>query len=298
MEERFSAAGRPDDFIDLGRHIRTLFQSWSKITLICLAAGVVTFIFLLMKQNVYQASAVIAPPPQERRENPGLGMLASFGINVGGATRVEDLEALFRSDDLTVRVFGKHNLWLILYKDRYDPVSGKIRRSWIERLSGKNGSDVPGEWDAIRAAKERLRVLVNRRAGTVTISFDSPSPAGSAEIVKHYLEEGRSRLQEEALNRAVKNKKFIEEQIGKTMDALTRDRLYSLLGHEVEQEMMARNREQFGFRVIDSPRAPDRKIRPRRLYNAGVSMFLALIGSWVFFCIRENGGSKNVGGLR
>ncbi len=49
------------------------------------------------------------------------------------------------------------------------------------------------------------------------------------------------------------NKKFIEEQIGKTVDALNRDQLYSLLGQEVEREMMARNREQFGFRVIDSP---------------------------------------------
>lgn len=49
------------------------------------------------------------------------------------------------------------------------------------------------------------------------------------------------------------SKKFIEEQIGKTVDALNHDRLYSLLSQEVEREMMARNREQFGFRVIDSP---------------------------------------------
>jgi hypothetical protein len=55
------------------------------------------------------------------------------------------------------------------------------------------------------------------------------------------------------------NKKFIEEQIGKTVDALNRDRLYSLLGQEVEWEMMARNREQFGFRIIDVP--PDLLLR-------------------------------------
>ena len=298
VEERLSAAGRQDDFVDLGRHIRTLRREWRKIALICLAVGIATFLVLFMKQNVYQASAMIAPPPQERREPPSLGMLASFGINVGGTTQVEDLEALFKSNDLTVRVFERHNLWPVLYKDRYDPASGKIRRSWMERISGKSGSGVPVDWDAIRAARKRLQVLVNRRAGTVTISFDSPSPSGSAEIVKHYLEEGKSRLQEEALDRAVKNKRFIEEQIGKTMDTLIRDRLYSLLSYEVEQEMMARNREQFGFRVIDSPRAPDRKISPRRLYNAGISMLLALIGSWIFFGVRGNGDSKGIGGLR
>ena len=77
------------------------------------------------------------------------------------------------------------------------------------------------------------------------------SAEGSANIVKYFLDEGKSRLQEEALERATINKKFIEEQIGKTVDALTRDRLYSLYGQEVEKEMMARNREQFGFRVID-----------------------------------------------
>ena len=73
-------------------------------------------------------------------------------------------------------------------------------------------------------------------------------------IVQCYLQEGKDRLQEEALDRAVKNKRFLEEQIGKTLDALTRDRLYALHGKEVEPEMMARNRTQFGFRVIDAPR--------------------------------------------
>jgi len=92
--------------------------------------------------------------------------------------------------------------------------------------------------------------------------------------VKYYLDEGKSRLQEEALDRAVKNKKFIEEQIGKTVDALTRDRLYSLYGQEVEREMMARNREQFGFKVIDAPRVPDRKFKPGE----------ALTRLWLLFC--------------
>jgi hypothetical protein len=71
------------------------------------------------------------------------------------------------------------------------------------------------------------------------------------------------------------NKKFIEEQIGKMVDALTRDRLNSLYGQEVEREMMARNREQFGFRIIDSPRIADRKSRPQRAKTAVLATLLA-----------------------
>jgi uncharacterized protein involved in exopolysaccharide biosynthesis len=280
--------------IDLGRYLAAFRRKWRKIALLSLGVGVFTFLVTLAKPNIYQASAVIAPPLQEKRESPALGMLATFGVNLGGATKVEDLESLFKSNDLTVRVFKKYNLWSILYKDQYDPVTGKLKQPWASRLFGGKGPEPPGDWDAIREARSRLRVAVNRRAGAVSVSFESPSPAGSAEIVKYYLDEGKSRLQEEALDRAGRNKKFIEEQIGKTLDTLTRDRLYALLSQEVEQEMMARNREQFGFRVIDSPRAPDRKVRPRRAkgtVSATVLAFLASCGYFLWSGRKKGNGS-------
>ncbi len=282
MEERLPASGREDE-IDLGKYFTALRREWWKIALFSLAAGVVTLLVTFLMENVYQATAVIAPPAQDKRENPTLGMLATFGVNVGGGTKVEDLESLFKSNDLTVRVFRKYNLWPILYKDRYDPKTGKLKRSWASRLFGGKEPDVPGEWDAIRAAKTRLKVFVNRRAATLSISFESPSKVGSADIVKYYLDEGKNRLQEEALARATQNKKFIEEQIGKTVDALTRDRLYALLTQEVEQEMMARNREQFGFRVIDSPRTPDRESSPHRGVIALMVTLFSVVASLIYF---------------
>jgi len=197
---------------------------------------------------------------------------------------VEDLETLFQSNDLTARVFRKYNLWLIVLPDRFDPATGKLKPCWTDRLSGREkGPRTPGDWDAIRVAKDRLHVSTNKKAGTVSVSFESPSAEGSAAIVKYYLDEGKSRLQEEALDRAVKNKKFIEEQIGKTVDALTRDRLYSLYGQEVEREMIGRNREQFGFRVIDAPRVPDRKYKPQRGFGAILAAGLVLFAGCVYF---------------
>lgn len=88
------------------------------------------------------------------------------------------------------------------------------------------------------------------------------------------------------------NKKFIEEQTRKTVDALTRDRLYSLYGQEVEKEMMARNREQFGFRVIDSSRVPDRKSGPQRGLTAILITFLVFLLGSSFFVIHGIAGRK------
>jgi uncharacterized protein involved in exopolysaccharide biosynthesis len=276
MGEKLPGQYEEDENI-LGDYLFVLRKRWWQIALLSLAVGLVTLIMMFQLSNIYQATAVITPPIEERRQTPALGALASFGVDIGGPSKVEDLDSLFRSNDLTVRVFRKYNHWPIVLRDRYDPATGKIRISWTDRLFG--GGDAlksPGDWDAIRAVKDRMRVSVNRKAGTLSIFFKSPSADASAGILKHYLEEGKNRLQEEALERAEKNKKFIQEQIGKTVDALTRDRLYTMYGQEVEREMLARNREQFGFRIIDSPRVPDRKSEPHRAKTAIMATILSV----------------------
>jgi len=281
------------DEIYLGEYFAILRKNGWKIALFSLAVGLVTLIVMFQFPNIYQATAVLTPAVDEKKPNPALGILASFGIDIGSPSKVEDLEILFKSNDLTVRVFRKYNLWPVVFPDKFDIATGKMMFGWTDRLfRGENGPRVPGEWDAIRAAKDRLRVFVNNKAGTISVSFESRSAEGSANIVKYYLDEGKSRLQEEAFDRASKNKKFIEEQIGKTVDALTRDRLYMLYGQEVEREMMGRNREQFGFRVVDAPRVPDRKLKPHRVVGLIMSAFLSFFAGWIFYFFRGIGSRK------
>jgi uncharacterized protein involved in exopolysaccharide biosynthesis len=277
-----------EDEIDLGNYFAILRKVWWKVALLSLVVGVVTLVVMFQLPNYYKATAVITPSVDEKKQIPALGALASFGVVIGGPSSVEDLESLFRSNDLTVRVFRKYNLWPIVLADKFDPATGKVIPAWTDRLFGnEKGPRPPGDWDAIRSAKDRLKVFVNKRSGTVSVSFESPSPEGSANIVRYFLEEGKTRLQEEALDRAVRNKKFIEEQIGKTVDALTRDRLYSLYGQEVEREMMGRNREQYGFRMIDSPRIPDRKSKPGRLLGALMATLISGFAFSIYFFARD-----------
>jgi uncharacterized protein involved in exopolysaccharide biosynthesis len=293
MEEQLPRQYAEEE-IDLGRYIAVLGKEWWKIVLFSLAIGLVTLIGMFQLPNIYQATAVIAPAIDEKKQFPSLGALSSFGIELGGPSKVEDLETLFKSNDLTARVFRNHTLWPIVFGDRFDTKTGTVRPTRIDRLSGlEEGPKQPGDWDAIRAARDSLKVATNRKTGVVTISFESRFAEGSANIIKYYLEEGKSRLQEEALDRAMKNKRFIQDQIGKTVDSLTRDRLYALYGQEVEREMMARNREQFGFRVIDAPRVPDRKTKPKRGLSAFGAVLMTFIIGWIFFLARNN-SNKNV----
>lgn len=296
MEEQQQRVEYANEEINLGEYVAILRPVLWKIVGLSLGVGILTLGWMLTKPNYYRASATITPATEEGKQNPALGALASFGVSVGGPTKVEDLEALFKSNDLAVRVFSKYTLWPIVLQESFDPKTGKMKGSWKDRLFGKKEeSKPPSDWDAIRAATSGLIVSVNRKNGTLSLSFESQSAEGSTSIVRYFIDEAKSRLQEEALERAVKNKKFIEDQIGRTVDALTRDRLYGLYGQEVEREMMARNREQFGFRVIDSPRVPDRKFRPARAKSAVIATILSFPLWCVIFIVRGKRRTKGGG---
>lgn len=245
---------------------------WLILGLSFLAGGAAVG-YLLTLPNIYRASAVVKPDVQEKERGVlALGALSNLGISLGGPSRSEDLEILFRSTDLAIRVFRKYDLWPYILRDEYDPKTRTRKPGWVRRTFpvGKESSPL-GDWDAIREVKRSLRVTLDKKSGALTLSYDTPSSEGSARIVQAFLEEARDRLQEEALTKAGRNKEFLQAQIGRSFDPLSKDRLYALYGQEVEREMLARNREQFGFIVIDSPKAPDRKIGPKRFVISAVA---------------------------
>jgi uncharacterized protein involved in exopolysaccharide biosynthesis len=60
-----------------------------------------------------------------------------------------------------------------------------------------------------------------------------------------------------------------------------------LYGQEVEREMMARNRDQFGFKIIDSPRIPDRKSKPSRGLAALIAILFSGFAFFIYFVSRD-----------
>ena len=270
--------------LDIQEYLAILRPCWWKVLAGSFAVGCITLLLLFFMPNLFKATAVIAPATDEGNQSPVTGLFDSIGITVGGPSKVEDLEALLRSNDLTVRVFTRHKLWPIVFPEKFDEKRGKLKIGWLERLiTGEEEYKAPGDWDAIRAAEESLNITLDKRIGTLSVSFESTFPDGSVKIVSSYLDEAKSRLQEESFAKAKSNKKFIEEQIGKTHDALVKERLYTLYGQEVEREMMARNREQFGFTVIDSPRIPDKKSKPSRLKISATFAVLSFLILCIYF---------------
>ena len=81
MEER-----QQRDFTDVEIDPREYFavfrKVWWKIVLLSLVAGLVTLLVMFQLPKIYQATAVITPPIEDRRQTPSLGALATFGVDI------------------------------------------------------------------------------------------------------------------------------------------------------------------------------------------------------------------------
>ncbi|MBI5016170.1 MAG: hypothetical protein HZB55_11890 [Deltaproteobacteria bacterium] len=251
-----------------GGYLRLLQQAWWKVLLAAALGGAGAVMGTSLAPAGYRATAVLRPTATgpESAEVTFESVMSPIGIAQGGSAALENLVFLFRSRDLTRRVFRRNDLWPALWGERFDPLRKRISPNLWETLCwGQRVPRSPGDWDAVRAAESRLRVSADVRLGVVTVSFDARSRSDATAIVGDYLEEARNALQSSALARARAKASFLSAELARAIDPITRRRLSELYARQLEEEMMARNREQLGFTVIDSPtaagRQPDRERR-------------------------------------
>ena len=276
--------------ISLGECGRIFWRSKWGIGLFSIGCGAAALLVTFLMPAYFRASALIRPETTDTSKVSGvLGSLASLGGVSLGPSKIEDLEVVLKSRNLTIRVFDNHELWAAVYPDRYDPATKRIRPGILERLRGGTSDPrPPGKWDSVEAAKDHLAVTTDRRTGTITVSFDARTPETAARIVGFYLDEGKSRLQEEALKRARQNKTFLFDQLQNMVDPIVRDRIYTTYGVEVEKEMLARNREQFGFILVDAPIPPIRRHSPKRLLTTLLAALTAAFLAYSYFLLRRS----------
>jgi uncharacterized protein involved in exopolysaccharide biosynthesis len=75
---------------------------------------------------------------------------------------------------------------------------------------------------------------------------------------------------------AATNRKYLEEQLGSTTDPFIKQKTYNMIAEQIETGMMAEVKENFAFKVIDPPMAPDKKIKPQRRQIVLLALVISL----------------------
>lgn len=296
----------PEDEIDLYELWLVIWKYRKVIAIFVFFCVLSTALVSIFLPNIYRAEAVIVPITREKEGSASLSAIlgAQFGalpgITLPGSASAAEIMALLKSNILREKMISQYNLLPVLFSDQWDEKTNTWKRKrgfslnplpYISRLINppppalvKRDPDVPDIWDGLRALEKIINIKQSPKEGTITVSVEFKDPEMAARIVEYLLTTLTEHMSSEAKRVATMNKKYLEEQLATTADPLIKQKTYALIAQQIEATMMAEVKENFAFKVVDPPRIPDRKEKPKRLLMVTVAFVSSLfIGIFIAF---------------
>ena len=297
MEERYSRVKLEEDEIDLYECWQVLARYKKLILTFTFSVSFIVLVISIFKVNIYKSKAVILPV---KTESPGVSSIASrfgglaqiAGISLPPGGSSVEIMALLKSDILKAEVIKRYKLLPILFYKQWDkenskwkqpgPISKmlkKIRSIFKKNNVSSKKDNTPSIDDGIEAFDGILRINEDKKLGTISISVEYPDPEIASKLVQYMINALRMHMSEEAIRIAKKNKELLEKELIKTTDPTIQQKLYSLIAKQVETITMAKVNENFAFKVIDPPRVPNKKYKPKRSLIVIIAFTTALFFS-------------------
>ncbi len=246
--------------VDALSYLRVILKNKKLIAYIVGIAVVVTILRSLAITPVYEAKATIIPANAPTKDSGMSSMAAAqFGIALPAAPQSTEMVTLLRSNSLKEKVIRSHNLLPVLL--------GK---------GSLNKSENSAMWAGIRNLQGMTKVKYVPKEVIIDISVENKNPKLAADILQYTLDELNGYMSNETKRVAEANRRFLESQLDKVADPYIKARIYTIIAQQIETSMMAEAKENFAFKVLDAPRVPDRKIRPKRAQMVLVSFVVAL----------------------
>jgi uncharacterized protein involved in exopolysaccharide biosynthesis len=310
--DRGSATGEPggpasdrnrDRIVNLPVYWRIIRKRRRFIGRFVLAVVILTAVATLMMKNIYQATAVISPISTKDNSSAISTLAQQFGglpvaSLLGAPTTATEIVNFLNSKILREKVIEKNNLLPVLFPDRWDKEKGRWKEGffsgldlnplsllgrlvdWIQPGQSEQRptrAGVPDLWDGLRELGDIVRVRNDQKGNTITIVVNHPDAKTAAKIVEYFLTTLTDYMSSEARRVALVNRKYLEDQLNTTADPLIRQNIYNLIAQQIERSMTAEAKENFAFKVIDPPRVPDKKFRPRRMEIIAISTITGLL---------------------
>ena len=249
MGERRGSAERQINIIN---NLKVVLRH--KLLVSCILAGgvILAVIVAIVSTPVFQAKAVILPIQKPGDQTASGGTLGNIAAQMGvGAPSLNKSEIinLLKSEVLREQVIRKYELLPVMFE----------RKLLQSRTEERN------MWSGMKYLRSATEVVTNPKDAAIVVTFDYPDRKLSAQILTLILKELTERMSGEAKRVAEANKKYLESQVDTTADPFIKAKIYALIADQIENMMMAEVKENFAFKVIDPPRAPLDKIRPKRL---------------------------------
>ena len=279
-----------EDEIDLVELWQTIWSHRKFIGLFTLSITILAVILTLTMTNIYKSQAVLLPSKSSASPLGSLSSIASIvGVSIPSSSGSAEIMSLLKSNVLKEEVIKRYNLLPVLLYKSWDEKHHRWRQPskfalFITKIkaaiglskgkSKKNGPDID---DGIRALNNIFDVSEDRKLGTINVSVEYPDPKMAQKILEDIISTLREHMTSEAIRIAKKKINLLNQQLNKTTDPTIQQMIYKLIANQMKILTTAEVSENFAFKVIDPPFAPDRKYKPKRKLIVIVAFITALI---------------------
>lgn len=185
------------DGISLGDLYAAVRPHVVKIAGLALAAGVIAYgIALLIPPTFTARTSIISPQQQQNSAAAALASLGSLAGLAGGAVKspADQYVAIMQSATVGNRLIDRFEL-MAVYETKFRA-------------------------DALKGLESRVRIVVGKKDGLISIEVDDKSAERAAQIANAYVDELRWVANNLALTEAQQRRSFFEQQLKQTKQAL------------------------------------------------------------------------------
>jgi uncharacterized protein involved in exopolysaccharide biosynthesis len=297
--EQMHVDERNSDAIDLRAILVALWSGKWLIGSLTFAFAVIAVIVTLLLPNTYRAYALLAP--NDREDATGL---ASLAAQYGGLASLAGLELTDTSADKTniglevlksrrfISEFIERHEALVplMAVERWDfdtrqlVVDDKIydasQKQWTRKVRPPRQVK-PSLQEAYEEFVELLTVTRDKNTGIIRLSIEHQSPDVAKDWVLWLVEDLNQTIMQQDVVEAEQAIAYLNEQIEKTSLAGLKDVFFSLIEEQTKTVMLAQVSDEYLFKTIDPPVAPEEKASPKRLLIVSlasiVGFFLSIL---------------------
>ena len=295
----------PNEEINLLDYWRVIWK-WKLLIILLVFVTVLTVaIASLSEIDIYEATALITPISEEKGGS-GLSILSQQlgglpGIYLPHSASATSVMILLKSNTIREKMIERYNLLPVLFYESWD----EEKKEWKREIKGgislnpfrlisniaeavkpkKVASNpaaisIPTMWNGLRALNSIIKIN-NNKDNTISVSAEFHDPQMAVKLVNYLLTTLTDHMSSDAKRVANNKKMYLEEVLRTTADPVIRQKIYGLISQQIETAMMSELKEDFAFKVIDPPRVPDMKIKPKRFAKVMLS-FVASLFAGVF----------------
>jgi uncharacterized protein involved in exopolysaccharide biosynthesis len=280
--------------IDLQEFLRILGASKWLIAGIVTTGTVVAVIIALLLPNIYRADTLLAPNDEQTggglsalaEQYGGLAALAGVDLMDGADEKTTLGLAVLKSRKFISDFVERHDILVPLIAARgWDRESGELiidpdeydeqAEEWIRKVRFPK-KVVPSMQEAYeKFTEDVLTIGENSRTGYVTITVEHYSPYVAQQWIEWLVEDLNDTIMQKDVSEAKQAIEYLNEQIKATSLAELRSVFSRLIEEQTKTIMLAEVTDEYLFKTVDPPVAPEEKTRPKRALIVLLGAFLS-----------------------